>query len=66
LTDADGLTISRVVDQMGKNKKGGLSHYDKNSDGWRGRKIKVTQKGIVGETTPDIKPKDFMIDGESW
>jgi len=51
---------------MEKNKKGGLSHYDFCIDGWRGRKIKVTQTGIVGATTPDLKPKSFSIDGEPW
>ena len=62
----DEQTLSGKASKIAKDKKGGLSYYDNNHDGWRGRKIKVTQKGIVGETTPDLKPKAFMIDGEPW
>jgi hypothetical protein len=40
--DGKGLTLSSLADLIGKYKKGGLSHYDYCSDGWRGRKFKVT------------------------
>jgi len=45
LTDGDdgkGLTLSSIASKLAKDKKGGLSYYDNNYDGWRGRKIKVT------------------------
>ena len=40
--DGKGLTLSGIASKDAKDKKGGLSYYDNNYDGWRGRKIKVT------------------------
>jgi len=44
LHDADGkgMTCSALFSKFAKDRKGGLSYYDYNMDGWRGRKIKVT------------------------
>jgi len=40
--DGKGMTLPGIVSKLAKDKKGGLSYYDNNMDGWRGRKIKVT------------------------
>ena len=45
-------TLKEVFKSLFVDKKGGLTYYDKGKDGWRGRKIKVTQRGIRGAMKP--------------